>query len=108
MSHFGRNLRSERVRVGKSAEQMAADLGISKHAIHNWECGRSIPRIDDAKMLADYFGCPIDRLIDPATPPGLPESLDSVENIRSTNPHPAPSSPQNQGENANFMNGEVR
>ena len=39
--------------------RVAADTGITKSTFTDWKSGRSKPKVDKLKILADYFHVPI-------------------------------------------------
>lgn len=51
-------------KTGKTSYQVAKDTGISETVFSYWKSGRSKPKIDKLKVLADYFGVTIDYFIE--------------------------------------------
>ena len=51
-------------KTGKTSYRVAKDTGISETVFSYWKSGRSKPKIDKLKVLADYFGVTIDYFID--------------------------------------------
>ena len=47
-------------KTGKTSYQVARDTGISETVFSYWKSGRSKPKVDKLKVLADYFGVTID------------------------------------------------
>lgn len=45
---------------GKTAYQVSKDTGIPQQVLSSWKTGRSKPKLDKLKTLADYFGVPIE------------------------------------------------
>ena len=43
--------------------QVSKDTGIPKSTFSDWKSGRSKPKADKLKILADYFGVPITYFI---------------------------------------------
>lgn len=43
--------------------RVAADTGITKSTFTDWKSGRSKPKVDKLKILADYFGVPIEYFL---------------------------------------------
>ena len=43
-------------RTGKTSYQVSKDTGIGQNTLSNWKTGRSQPKIEKLKILADYFG----------------------------------------------------
>lgn len=59
----GRNIASERVRIGYSQAQVAEAIGVSANTISNWEVGKFEPTGAKLKALSDLFGCTTDYLL---------------------------------------------
>lgn len=57
------NMRSERIRVGLSAKQVAEKLGVSTHTILNWEANRNTPDGSKVVAMARLYGCSPDYLL---------------------------------------------
>ena len=51
-------------KTGKTSYQVSKDTGISETVFSYWKSGRSKPKIDKLKVLADYFGVTIDYFIE--------------------------------------------
>lgn len=51
-------------KTGKTSYQVAKDTGISETLFSYWKSGRSKPKVDKLKVLADYFGVTIDYFIE--------------------------------------------
>ena len=49
--------------TGKTSYQVSKDTGIGQNTLSNWKTGRSNPKIEKLKILADYFGVPITYFI---------------------------------------------
>nr|WP_207742004.1 helix-turn-helix transcriptional regulator [[Clostridium] symbiosum] len=47
----------------KTAYQVSKDTGIAQSVLSDWKTGRSKPKADKLKILADYFGVPIDYFL---------------------------------------------
>ena len=47
-----------------TAYQVAKDTGIAQSVLSDWKNGRSKPKVDKLKILADYFGVSIDYFIE--------------------------------------------
>ena len=43
-------------RTGKTSYQVSKDTGIGQNTLSNWKTGRSQPKVEKLKILADYFG----------------------------------------------------
>lgn len=48
----------------KTAYQVSKDTGIGENTFSYWKNGRSNPKIDKLKILADYFGVPIEYFLE--------------------------------------------
>lgn len=44
--------------------QVAKDTGITRSTFTDWKSGRSNPKINKIKRLADYFGVPIEYFLE--------------------------------------------
>lgn len=51
-------------RENKTAYQVAKDTGISESTFSYWKNGRSAPKVDKLKILADYFGVSIEYFLE--------------------------------------------
>ena len=43
-------------KTGKTSYQVSKDTGIAQSTISEWKSGRSKPKVEKLKILADYFG----------------------------------------------------
>ena len=43
-------------RTGKTSYQVSKETGIGQNTLSNWTTGRSKPKVEKLKILADYFG----------------------------------------------------
>nr|WP_252191947.1 helix-turn-helix transcriptional regulator [Roseburia inulinivorans] len=50
-------------KTGKTSYQISKDTGIGQNTLSNWKTGRSKPKIEKIKILADYFGVKVEELI---------------------------------------------
>lgn len=50
--------------TGKSAYQVSKDTGIAQSVLSGWKNGRSNPKVDKLKILADYFGVSIEYFLE--------------------------------------------
>lgn len=57
------NMRSERVRAGLSAHEVAVMLHVSENSVLNWESGKYEPGGSKLKKLAEIYGCSVDYLL---------------------------------------------
>lgn len=48
---------------GTSDYRVAMDTGIPKSTFSDWKSGRSNPKVDKLKILADYFGVSIEYFL---------------------------------------------
>ena len=48
---------------GISQEKLAVELGVSRQAISKWESGQSVPELDKAVRMSDFFGVTTDYLL---------------------------------------------
>lgn len=44
--------------------KVALDTGITRSTFTDWKSGRSEPKIDKLKRLADYFGVPLEYFLE--------------------------------------------
>ena len=44
--------------------RVSEDTGITKSTFSDWKSGRSNPKLDKLKILADYFGVTIEYFLD--------------------------------------------
>lgn len=57
------NIKSERVRIGMSADEVAAKVGVSLNALYAWENGSANPRSDNLMKLAQLYKCSPEYLL---------------------------------------------
>jgi repressor LexA len=48
----------------KTAYQVSKDTGIAQSVLSDWKTGRSKPKVDKLKVLADYFGVSIEYFLE--------------------------------------------
>lgn len=48
----------------KTAYQVSKDTGIAQSVLSDWKNSRSKPKADKLKILADYFGVPIEYFLE--------------------------------------------
>ena len=60
------NMKQLRVRSGKRAEEIAAELGVAMSTVRNWEQLRNVPRMTPAglKRLMEVYQCTFDELVE--------------------------------------------
>lgn len=51
------------VKYNKTAYQVSKETGIAQSVLSDWKNGRSKPKADKLKRIADYFGITVDELI---------------------------------------------
>lgn len=47
-----------------STYKVCKETGLSKSMFSHWKAGRYVPKIDKIKVLADYFGVPIEYFLE--------------------------------------------
>lgn len=50
-------------KFNKTTYQVSKDTGIGQNVFSNWKTGRSKPKTDKLKILADYFGVSIEYFL---------------------------------------------
>lgn len=53
---------------GVTDYRVAVETGITKSTFTDWKNGRSNPKVDKLKILADYFGVTIEYFLDDSAP----------------------------------------
>ena len=56
-------------KTNKTAYQVSKDTGIGENVFSYWKSGRSKPKADKLKILADYFGVTVDFFLEDITTP---------------------------------------
>lgn len=51
-------------RANKTTYRVSKDTGIPQSVLSDWKTGRSKPKIDKIKILADYFGVTIEYFLE--------------------------------------------
>lgn len=51
-------------KTNKTAYQVSKETEIAQSTLSDWKNGRSKPKADKLKILADYFGVPIDYFLE--------------------------------------------
>lgn len=46
-------------------QTLAKEVGVTRSTVTKWETGKSMPRIDTLRKLANVFGCTVDDLLQP-------------------------------------------
>ncbi|WP_373264513.1 helix-turn-helix domain-containing protein [Hungatella hathewayi] len=49
---------------GVTSYKVSRDTGIATATLSDWKNGRSKPKVDKLKILADYFGVPIEYFLE--------------------------------------------
>lgn len=63
IAQIGRNIKAYREKLGITQRALADKLMVSFQAISAWERGMSIPDLENAVRLADFFGISVDALL---------------------------------------------
>ena len=63
ISQIGGNIRTFRENKGLTQRALADSVLVSFQAISAWERGLSIPDLENAVRIADYFGVSVDALL---------------------------------------------
>ena len=50
-------------RKGVSVYQVVRATGVPASTMSDWKNGRSVPKVEKLKLLADYFGVSLDYLV---------------------------------------------
>ena len=59
-----RNIYSERIRAGKTTDEVATAVGVTRSSVIKWESGSVEPSGTNLVKLANLFGCTPDYLLD--------------------------------------------
>lgn len=51
-------------KTGKTAYRVSKDTGLSTALFSEWKSGKSRPKVDKLKILADYFGVSIEYFLE--------------------------------------------
>ncbi len=51
-------------KTNKTAYQVSKDTGIAQSILSDWKKGRSQPKVDKLKILANYFGVTIEYFLE--------------------------------------------
>lgn len=67
---------------GVTAYKVSKETGVTQSTLSDWKRGRSTPKTDNMKKIADYFGVSIDYLMTgkDSTPEETPIDLDYAKN----------------------------
>lgn len=61
---LGSSLAQARRKSGRTQEEAAEKLGVSRQTISKWELDETLPDINQSKMLAVFYHLTLDQLID--------------------------------------------
>lgn len=56
-------IREYRQAAGMSQRELAAMIGVTQGAIHQWEAGKTMPMVGKLFAIAEALGCNVDDLI---------------------------------------------
>ena len=56
-------LKAARINAGYTQEQVCEALNLGKSTLQNYESYETVPRIDVAKNLAEFYGMTVDDII---------------------------------------------
>lgn len=62
---FKITLEAARVNVGKTQQDVATQIGVTRYTIMNWENGKIVPGVPQMSMLSKLYGVPIDNIFLP-------------------------------------------
>lgn len=51
-------------KTNKTIYRVASDTGIATATLYDWRDGKSTPKVDKLKILADYFGVSIEYFLE--------------------------------------------
>ena len=61
MSSIGDILRSERIKAGKTQDEIARCLRVTRQTISSWEIGRTVPNYNMLRLLAEVMAIDVGR-----------------------------------------------
>ena len=64
MSSIGDILRSERIKAGKTQDEIARYLRVTRQTISSWEIGRTVPNYNMLRLLAEVMAIDVGRLFE--------------------------------------------
>lgn len=64
MSSIGEKLRLERMEAGKTQDEIARYLRVTRQTISSWETGRTVPNYNMLRLLAEAMDIDVGRLFD--------------------------------------------
>ncbi|MCR5491233.1 MAG: helix-turn-helix domain-containing protein, partial [Bacilli bacterium] len=66
--NYGENIYQLRKEADISQEALAAAIGTTRQQVSRWECGSAVPSAKYVYALADYFHCPVSKILGEETP----------------------------------------
>ena len=60
---LGDKLRNLRLKTRKTLREQSRLIGVSMNSVYRWEHDLTIPRKPTLKLMADYYGVPLDWLL---------------------------------------------
>ncbi|MDD6143717.1 MAG: helix-turn-helix transcriptional regulator [bacterium] len=64
MSSIGDILRSERIKAGKTQDEIARYLRVTRQTISSWEIGRTVPNYNMLRLLAEVMAIDVGRFFE--------------------------------------------
>ena len=52
------------LKTGETSYQVSKATGIGQNTLSNWKTGRSRPKVDKLRKIADHFGVPVSYFLD--------------------------------------------
>ncbi|MDR0917293.1 MAG: helix-turn-helix domain-containing protein [Oscillospiraceae bacterium] len=62
------SIKAMRLRANLQQNELAAKLGVDQSSVSYWETGKTMPRSDSLRKIADVLNCTIDELLSPSDP----------------------------------------
>lgn len=59
------SIKAARINARLSQEDVAKALHVTIQTVGNWEAGRTAPRVDQFRQLAEVYGCTISDIVLP-------------------------------------------
>lgn len=56
LESYGNHVRARRLELGWTQQRTAAHLGVSEHALNDWECGRMEPKARRLPRIMEFLG----------------------------------------------------
>ena len=57
------NMKAERARLGLSAEEAAAKIGVHYNSLLRWESGETEPVLENLEKMSQLYGCSVEYLL---------------------------------------------